>query len=118
MIANANVKKIIAAPSNQVWQAIRSVGRLDRWFPVIESCHVEGEGVGAIRILGLAGGGEMRDKIVEIDDTKYRLRYERFQSTGAGIEEAISFSHITVADRLRDSRRWRFGQARLLTGGR
>lgn len=80
MIANANVKKIVAASSHRVWQAIRSIGGLDLWFPVIASCHVEGEGVGAIRILGLAGGGEMRDRIVEIDDSEHRLRYERFQS--------------------------------------
>jgi len=80
MIADADVKKIIAAPSCEVWAAIKSIGGLDRWFPVIRSCHVEGGGVGAIRILTLTDGGEMRDRIVEIADAEGRLRYERYQS--------------------------------------
>ena len=80
MIANANVTKIVEAPSDKVWQAIKSIGGLDRWFPVITTCQIEGEGIGAIQILGLTGGGELRDRIVEIADTERRLRYKRFQS--------------------------------------
>jgi len=80
MIEIANVTKTIAAPSDRVWGAIRSIGGLDRWFPIIETCRVEGEAVGAIRILGLVGGGEMRDRIVEISDVDRRLRYDRYES--------------------------------------
>lgn len=80
MIGTATVTKIIDAPSDKVWAAIRSIGGLDRWFPVINSCRVEGEGVGAVRILGLADGGEMRDRLLEIDDAERRVRYQRFQS--------------------------------------
>jgi hypothetical protein len=47
-----NVTKTIASPSDQVWAAISSIGGLDRWFPIISSCRVEG--VGAIRMLTLA----------------------------------------------------------------
>jgi hypothetical protein len=79
MLATVNVTKIVDAPVEKVWSAIRSIGGLDRWFPIIESCQVDGQGVGAIRILGLVGGGEMRDKIVEIADAERRLRYERFE---------------------------------------
>ncbi len=80
MIATANVTKIVNSPGSKVWLAIRSIGGLDRWFPVIGTCRVEGEGIGAIRILGLAGGGEMRDRVLEIADTERRFRYQRFQS--------------------------------------
>jgi hypothetical protein len=76
----ANVTKTIAAPGDRVWTALRSIGGLDRWFPIIETCRVEGQGVGAIRILGLVGGGEMRDRIVEISDVDRRLRYDRYES--------------------------------------
>jgi Polyketide cyclase / dehydrase and lipid transport len=79
MIANANVTKILNVPSDRVWAAIKSVGGLDQWFPIIATCKVEGAGVGAIRILELAGGGEMRDRIIEIADRERRLRYDRFQ---------------------------------------
>lgn len=80
MIATVTVTKIIDAPSDSVWLALKSIDGLDRWFPVIQSCRVEGEGVGAIRILGLADGGEMRDRILEIADLARRLRYDRFRS--------------------------------------
>jgi hypothetical protein len=59
--------------------AIRSIDGLDRWFPIIDSCRVEGEGVDAIRILGLVGGGYMRDRILEIAEAQRRFRYERFE---------------------------------------
>ena len=79
MLATANVTKIVDAPVEKVWLAIRSIGGLDRWFPMMDSCRVEGQGVGAIRTLCLVGGGEMRDRIGEIADAERRFRYERFE---------------------------------------
>lgn len=74
------VTKTIAAPVEKVWSAIRGIDGIDRWFPVIATSRVEGAGVGAIRILGLADGGEIRDRVTEIADAERRFRYERFQS--------------------------------------
>ncbi len=79
MIANANVTKILKAPCDKVWAAIKSIGGLERWIPIIATCNIEGDGVGAIRVLELVGGGEMRDRIIEIADRERRLRYDRFQ---------------------------------------
>jgi hypothetical protein len=79
MRAAANVTKIVDAPVEKVWLAIRSIDGLDRWFPIIDSCRVEGEGVDAIRILGPVGGGYMRDRILEIAEAQRRFRYERFE---------------------------------------
>ncbi len=79
MLATANVTKIVDAPVEKVWLAIRSIDGLDRWFPIIDSCRVDGQGVGAIRTMGLVGGGEMRDRVVEIADAERRFRYERFE---------------------------------------
>jgi uncharacterized protein YndB with AHSA1/START domain len=80
MIATVNVTKLLKAPSESVWKAIRSIGGLERWFPLIDTCRLEGEGVGAVRIMGLAGGGEIRDRILEIADSDRLTRYHRFQS--------------------------------------
>lgn len=80
MIADIHVAKTIDAPSDLVWTAIKNIDGLDRWFPIIESCSVEGEGVGAVRVLGLVNGGVMKDRILEICDTERRLRYRRFES--------------------------------------
>ena len=64
-------------PAETVWAAIRNIGKLDHWFPIIESCRVEGEGVGAVRTMTLSGGGEIKDTIEEIDDAAMRLVYLR-----------------------------------------
>jgi uncharacterized protein YndB with AHSA1/START domain len=53
MIENISIVKTVDAPRDKVWAAIRNIGGLYRWFPIIASCRVEGEGVGAIRFLGL-----------------------------------------------------------------
>jgi len=72
------IEKKLAVGADKAWAAIRAIGGLDRWFPIISACRVEGEGVGALRVMTLAGGGgEMRDRIVEISDAARRLRYER-----------------------------------------
>jgi hypothetical protein len=70
MLSNANVTKILDAPNDKFSAAIKSFDGFDRWFPIIISCHVEGAGVDAVRILGLAGGSEMRDRILEISGGK------------------------------------------------
>ncbi len=78
MIANVNVTKTLDAPGDKVRTAIKSIGGLDRWLPIITACRVEGQGVGATRLLELSGGGEMRDRTLEISDSERQLRYDRF----------------------------------------
>ncbi len=80
MLATLEVTKTIAIRSDEVWSAISSIGGLDRWFPTISSCRVEGEGVGATRILTLSDGAEMRDRVLEIDHAARRFRYQRTHS--------------------------------------
>lgn len=77
MIEHIDIVKTIDVPSDEAWAAIRGIGGLDRWFPVISTCRVEGDGVGAIRTLGLVQGGEMKDRIEEIDDEARQVRYLR-----------------------------------------
>lgn len=58
--------------------AIEDIGGLDRWFPIIDACRVEGEGEGALQMMTLAGGaGEMCDRIIEVAPRERRLRYHR-----------------------------------------
>lgn len=70
------VKKLIV-PADVVWSAIRNIGRLDVWFPFIATCRVEGLGVGATRYMTIAGGGDIKDTIEEVDDVNMRLVYLR-----------------------------------------
>ncbi len=77
MMTKQPITKKLNVPVDVVWKAIRQVGRLDVWFPIIASCQVHGEGVGAERYMTLTGGGEIRDTIEEIDDSKRKLVYLR-----------------------------------------
>jgi hypothetical protein len=70
--------KKFQVPAEAVWAAIRQIGRLDVWFPLIETCRVEGQGPGAVRYMTIAnGGGDIKDTIEAIDDENRRLVYLR-----------------------------------------
>lgn len=71
------ITKKLHVPVEKVWAAIRGIGGLDTWFPIIDTCRVDGTGPGAIRYMTLAGGGEIKDTIESIDDAAMRLVYLR-----------------------------------------
>jgi len=78
VITKQPITKKLNVPANLIWESIRNIGRLDVWFPFIETCRVEGAGQGALRFMTIAGnGGEIKDSIEEIDDTNMRLVYLR-----------------------------------------
>ena len=78
MLTKQPITKKLNVPAAAVWDAIRNIGRLDVWFPLIETCRVEGEGQGALRYMTIInGGGEIKDTIEEIDDANRRLVYLR-----------------------------------------
>lgn len=78
MLTKQPIVRKLTVPAERVWDAIRSIGRLDVWFPFIEICRVEGDGPGALRFMTIANnGGEIQDTIESIDDTERRLVYRR-----------------------------------------
>lgn len=77
MMTKQPIVKKLNVPADVVWAAIRNIGGLDAWFPIIETCRVEGQGAGASRYMTMAGGGEIKDIIEEVDDCNMRLVYLR-----------------------------------------
>lgn len=78
MLSKQPITKKLNVPADRVWDAIGGIGRLDVWFPIIETCQVEGEGPGAVRRMTIVnGGGEIRDKIEEVDPVRRRVVYLR-----------------------------------------
>ena len=80
MLTKVTIAKKMTVPADSAWEAISKIGRLDVWFPTIASCIVEGEGVGAHRYITLKRGGDITDRIAEINATKRRLTYQRIRS--------------------------------------
>jgi hypothetical protein len=72
-----SITKKLNVAADVAWDAIRKIGRLDVWFPIIETCRVEGDGPGALRYMSIADGGDIKDTIEEIDDVNKRLVYLR-----------------------------------------
>jgi hypothetical protein len=78
MLTKQSITKKLNVPAEAVWDSIRKIGRLDVWFPFIETCTVEGEGPGALRYMTVAdNGGEIKDTIEEIDSKNMKLVYLR-----------------------------------------
>ena len=78
MLTKQPIIKKLNVPADKVWNAISEIGRLDVWFPIIETCKVEGNGPGALRSMTIVnGGGDIKDTIEEIDHQNMRLVYLR-----------------------------------------
>lgn len=69
------ITRKMTVPAAKAWVAISKFGRLDVWFPSISTCIVEGNGPGALRRMTLARGGEIVDRLLEIQPEKRRLVY-------------------------------------------
>ncbi|WOJ90973.1 SRPBCC family protein [Methylocapsa polymorpha] len=80
MLTKQPITKKLNAPAEKAWEAISRIGRLDIWFPIIATCSVEGDGVGACRRMTTSDGGEITDIIQEIDHATRRLAYLRVKS--------------------------------------
>jgi uncharacterized protein YndB with AHSA1/START domain len=78
MLTKQPITKKLNVPAEAVWDAIRKIGRLDVWFPFIETCRVEGQGPGALRHMTVANdGGDIKDTIEEVDDENMKFVYLR-----------------------------------------
>ena len=81
MLTKLTITKKMGVSAESAWDAVRKFDRLDVWFPSMETCAIEGEGVGAYRHLTLAGGlGTITDRLVALDADECRLTYERAES--------------------------------------
>jgi len=75
-----HVKKsvTIAAPADKVWDAVKDFNALNTWHPAVASDEIvsgTNNTPGAVRLLTLKGGGTIKEKLLEFDDTGHRYRY-------------------------------------------
>ena len=80
MLTKVTIARKMAVSTDRAWEAISKIGRLDAWFPTIATCRVEGDGVGAYRYMTLRRGGDITDRILDINKTRRRLTYQRERS--------------------------------------
>jgi carbon monoxide dehydrogenase subunit G len=74
-MASVKVSEEVSATAESVWDLLRDFGGVTRYSAGIESCEVDGEGVGAVRTLGLPGGISLQERLEAFDDAGRRLQY-------------------------------------------
>jgi carbon monoxide dehydrogenase subunit G len=74
-MASVKVTDRIAASADRVWDLVRDFGGIGRWAAAVESVTLEGEGVGAVRTIGLPGGLKLQERLEAIDERTRTLSY-------------------------------------------
>lgn len=74
---------IVKANPEKVWELVRNFNALPEWFPFIVASELrEGDipdRVGAVRTLQARGGGVVRERLLELNDSEMRLRFLTFE---------------------------------------
>ncbi|MCH2186222.1 SRPBCC family protein [Myxococcota bacterium] len=74
-MAGAKVSQVIQASAETVWDLLGDFGGVMRFSAGIESCTVEGEGLGAVRTLRVPGGIELDERREALDESARTLSY-------------------------------------------
>ena len=73
---NVLVTEELQSSAGVVWEMVRGFGEIMKWSgDAIESVSVEGNGVGAVRTIGIAGGAQLQEKLEAHDDAKRTFSY-------------------------------------------
>lgn len=101
-MARAYASRIIAAPVEAVWQIVRDFNALPAWHPAIRESHIEdgrdADSVGAIRSFVLTDGTQVRERLLELDDCRYRFRYNFEKPAFPVANYLATFTLIPVTD--------------------
>jgi len=76
-MARVRVREEIAAPAGAVWAAVGDLERAGDW-PAVETCKLEGSGVGCVRTLHLVDGAVIHERVEAHDDEARSYRAEVF----------------------------------------
>lgn len=70
---------VIPAPAARVWQVVRDFNALPLWTPFVADSRIEGgmpsDRIGCIRNFRLREGGEIRERLLMLDDTGLACTY-------------------------------------------
>jgi hypothetical protein len=78
-MAQAYASSIIDAPVEAVWARVRDFNGLPGWVPGVVASSIEdgrdADSVGCVRLLTLADGGFCSERLLALDDARYRVSY-------------------------------------------
>ncbi len=65
----------LAASPEKIWQTIGQFSAIGNWHPQVQNVTSDGEGKGATRVLDLAGGGQIVERLLEINPQERLYSY-------------------------------------------
>jgi hypothetical protein len=72
---STTVEREISGSADVIWATISAGGNVHQWFPMIQSCRLEGAGEGAARFCVMADGSDLEERIIEINHDARLFRY-------------------------------------------
>jgi hypothetical protein len=97
-MTKVHVTDTISAPADTVWQMLYDFGGLDKLLPdMIESCVVEGTGLGATRDVVLKDGGSAFETMSKLDEAGKCFDYTLDRST-LPLENYVATVKVTALD--------------------
>lgn len=89
------ISETVAAPAAKVWALLGDFGGLAKWCgPALQSCTVEGSGVGAVRTIGLPGGKSIRERLEGLDSSGRTLRYSIVGKSPIPVREYVATCRV------------------------
>ena len=75
-MSEVKVTESVAAPAAKVWELLGDFGGVAKWGgAMLQTCSVDGSGVGAVRTIGLAGGASIQERCEAYDAAGRALTY-------------------------------------------
>jgi uncharacterized protein YndB with AHSA1/START domain len=92
-MAEALATTIIDAPVETVWSVARNFNGLPVWNPGVRESNIEdgrdADSVGCVRAFTLADGTFVRERLLELDDSRYRMAYN-FETPAFPVENYVA----------------------------
>jgi len=96
-VTSVTVTETVAASAQDVWTVLSDFGGIEP-NEMIASCSVEGEGVGAVRTIGLNGGGEIIERLESHDDGARVFSYAIIKKCPLPVDNYLSTVKISDGD--------------------
>ncbi len=78
-MARAYASIVLDAPVEKVWGVVRDFNGLPRWAPAVVASEIEdgraADAVGCVRSFHTRDGAHVRERLLMLDDARYRLSY-------------------------------------------
>jgi len=96
-MTEVKVSESLAAPAAKVWGLLGDFGGIAKWGgSMLESCKVEGSGVGAVRTIGIAGGASIQERLEAYDDAGRALTYAIIGKSPIPIRNYLSTCRVVA----------------------